>query len=295
MDTPIAIIGLGHMGWNVAKRLLGRGFTVRVWNRTADKAEGLIGATIGCDISEALRGAGIALSSLSDDDAVEQVILGPDGVLATLDEQTIHVSLSTLSRAMVERLASEHARAGRLFLNAPVLGRPEAAAQGQLWLLAGGRPDLIACCQGVFDALGRTQTMPDASSAALAKIIANLMLAGVIELLGEAAALAEKGGLLESGLMPFLTEKLFNSPVMHSYGERIRTQQWSDAGFTLTLGLKDVQLALSEGTSLRVPLPAAGVANDHILEALAHGNEDNDWSSFTEAERVAAGLGVTRH
>jgi 3-hydroxyisobutyrate dehydrogenase-like beta-hydroxyacid dehydrogenase len=295
MDTPIAIIGLGHMGWNVAKRLLDLGFTVRVWNRTADKAEGLIGATIGCDIPEALRGAGIALSSLSDDDAVEQVILGPDGVLAALDEDTVHVSLSTLSRAMVERLAAEHARAGRRFLNAPILGRPEAAAQGHLWLLPGGNPDLVAYCQPVFDALGRTKPMPDASSAALAKIIANLMLAGVIELLGEAAALAEKGGLVESGLMPFLTGKLFNSPVMYAYGERVRTQQWDDAGFTLTLGLKDVQLALSEGTALHVPLPAAGVAHEHILEAIAQGNEDNDWSSFTEAERMAAGLGLTRH
>jgi len=295
MVEAIGFVGLGQMGFEMASRLVGAGFSLRVWNRTRAHSERLAAASPNVNVCgsarQAANGTSIVVSSLADDRVVREVVLGDEGVAAGLAEGGIHVGASTISHALASELVELHARRGQMFVAAPVLGRPDAASRGELWVLTGGDRPAVARCQPIFEAISRGQIhLGGAAQAMLGKIIANMMIAGTIELLGEATALGEKGGLPAAEVVRLLTDTLFGSPVVRGYGSRIATGKYEPAGFRVALGLKDVELALAVGHELRVPLPVASVIRDHLIEALARGHDQWDWSGLAAIVREAAGL-----
>jgi 3-hydroxyisobutyrate dehydrogenase-like beta-hydroxyacid dehydrogenase len=233
----------------------------------------------------------MVLSSLADDRAVRDVVLGGDGVIAGLAAGGVHVGMSTISLRLAGELADAHAARGQQFVAAPVLGRPDAAARGELWILTGGNEDAIARATPALACLGQGQLrVGDARQSVLAKLLANFMIAGTIELLAEATTLGEKGGIAPPALIDLLTKTLFGSPIVKGYGGRIAAGQFRPAGFAVPLGLKDVELALEAGHDLRAPLPVASVARDHLIAALARGRADWDWGALATVVREAAGL-----
>jgi len=287
----VAVVGLGRMGRAMAERLVAAGVELRVWNRTRARADGLDGARACGSPREATTGAAVVVSALADDAATRDVVLGDDGVLAGLDGGAVHISTSTISPALARALGEAHAAAGQAFVAAPVLGRPDAAARGELTLLVGGDDAAVARAQPVLAILGRvTLRMGDAFQALLTKVIANFLLAGTIELLAEATALGEKGGIAPAALVDALSQTLLGSAAFKSYGARIAAAAYQPAGFAVPLGLKDVELALGAGRELRVPLPAAGVVREHLVSTLARGRETWDWSSLATVVREDAGL-----
>ena len=296
MDDVLAFVGIGRMGQAMAGRLLEAGYPLRVWDRTPARAQTLPGALVCPTAREAAQDATLVFSSLADDRAVRAVTLGEQGILAGLGEGAIHIGTSTISLSLCGELLKAHAAAGRTFVAAPVLGRPDAAAKGKLWILAGGDPGAIARCRPVFEHLGQgTIPFDSAPHASLAKLIVNLTMAGTIELLGEATALAQKGGIAPMMMIRVLSDTLFGSPVVRGYGPRIAADRYEPAAFRIDLGLKDVLLALAAGADLRVPLPVANVARDHLLEALARGQDDLDWTGLAGVARDAAGIDATPH
>jgi 3-hydroxyisobutyrate dehydrogenase-like beta-hydroxyacid dehydrogenase len=285
----IAVVGLGNMGRAIAERLRTHGFALRVWNRTKSRAEGL-GIPMSSSPAEAVGGADIVLTSLADDAAVRSVVFD-GGLLKALDERSVHIGASTISHELGAELVRAHADNGRRYLASPVVGRPDAAAAGKLFVLVGGEEALRRRCQPVFDAIGqRTLTFADAPSANLAKLLMNLMLSGTFALVGEIMALGEKGGIPPSRVVELLTSTLFGCPAVENYGNRIAKREFEPAGFRMPLGLKDVELALAAGKELRVALPSAGVVRDQFITALAHGHEQLDWSALTLASRLMAAL-----
>jgi 3-hydroxyisobutyrate dehydrogenase-like beta-hydroxyacid dehydrogenase len=288
----IAVIGLGQMGRAMSERLAARGIEVRVRNRSRDKAAGLK-ATVCDSPAEAARGAELVLSSLSADPVVREVVSGKDGILDGLGEDAVHVGASTISYELAGELARIHAERGRTYVSAAVLGRPDAAASGRLFVLAGGEAGALERCRALFGAIGQgTFDFADAPRANLAKIVANLMFAGIIELLGEVMALGEKGGIPPGRIVDVLTGTVFGCPAVEGYGRRIAEGAFEPAGFRMALGLKDVELALAAGDALRVPLGTANVVRDHMLAALARGLESFDWSGLTTVVRAESGLGL---
>jgi 3-hydroxyisobutyrate dehydrogenase-like beta-hydroxyacid dehydrogenase len=291
---PLAFVGLGRMGWAMAERLAQAGFDLRVWNRTRARAEELRGARVCDSPREAASGASFVVTSLADDVAVRAVVLGADGVLAGLGDGAVHVSTSTISPPLMRALADAHAANGRAFVASPVLGRPDAAARGELSLLIGGDDAAVSRAQPVLDVLGRAKLrIGDPFQASLVKIVANFMIAGTIELLAEATTLGEKAGIAPATLVGALSETLLGSPALKTYGARIAAAEYEPAGFAVPLGLKDVELALAAGRELRVPLPAVGVVRDHLIAALARGREAWDWSALASVVREDAGLSAT--
>jgi 3-hydroxyisobutyrate dehydrogenase-like beta-hydroxyacid dehydrogenase len=287
----VAVIGLGQMGRAMATCLVEHGFELRVWNRSPAASAGLVGVTVCTSAAEAAQGSKFVVSSLSADEAVQEVLLEEGGLLAALPEDCVHIGTTTISHGFARELAKEHSRAQRAYLAAPVVGRPDAAAAGKLFILAGGDEPLRRRCRPVLEALGqRTFDFADAGRAHLAKILVNFMLAGNIELLGEVFALGEKGGIAPARAFEILSQTLFGSPAVEGYGRRIAEQQFEPAGMRMALGLKDVELALSAGHDMQVPLPTANVVRDHYLTALASGLENYDWSGLTEVVRSEAGL-----
>jgi len=291
-----ALIGLGKMGTGIAKSLLRAGHRVAVYNRTPSRAEALRadGAIVAATVSEACR-SGIVLTMVADDAALEGLVFGEGGILASLPRGAVHISLSTISVSLSDRLSSEHARAGQGFLAAPVFGRPDAAEAGRLAVVVGGAETLVQKCKPLLEAMGAKLFVVGErpSMANVVKLSGNFLIASVLESLSEALAFARKSGVDAGALMEFLTATLFNAPVYKTYGDLIVQGKHEPAGFALPLGLKDVRLVLQAAEAANVPMPIASVVRDRFITAMARGNQDKDWSVIGRVAAEDAGLPQT--
>ena len=293
----IGFVGLGNMGLPMAKNLARAGFRLRVWNRNLAKAKErlreLPEAQLCNTPREAAERSQFVITSVANDEAVRAITFGGDGILSGMDENCIRVETSTISIALSAELESAHTQADRRFVAAPVFGRPQAAEQRLLWIVAGGPSDDVEHCAPLFKAIGQgTFRFERAPQANLLKIAGNLTIASTIEALGEALALGEKGGIRPTEAMQVLGS-VFNSPVVKNYGNIIATQTFEPPGFKLRLGLKDLALAVRAGEDLKAPLPLASLIHDHFVAALAHGRGDLDWAAVSTVSRDAAGLAET--
>jgi 3-hydroxyisobutyrate dehydrogenase-like beta-hydroxyacid dehydrogenase len=233
----------------------------------------------------------VVITMLANDDAVETVTFGEEGILASLSAGATHVSSSTISLALAERLTDAHAEAGHRFVAAPVFGRPEAAEAAKLFVVAAGEPAAVQALSPVFDALGqRTFVVAEQPKAAnLVKLSGNFLIASVIESLAESMALVEKAGVDKQDYLEVLTSTLFDAPVYKTYGGLLAREEFEPAGFAASLGLKDVRLVLAAGESLEVPLPVASLIRDRFLTLLANGGAHLDWSALGKVASWEAG------
>ncbi|MEG6509531.1 NAD(P)-dependent oxidoreductase [Methyloligella sp. 2.7D] len=279
----IGFVGLGAMGSAMAPHLLSLASPLSVHNRTKAKADFLIaqGAEFAPTPGDAARGD-IVVSMLSNDAAVEAVVFGEDGILAALPQGALHISMSTISMALAEKLAEAHKAAGQQYLSAPVFGRPDAAAAAKLFVVAAGPEDALAKAQPVFDALGQ-RTFPygaEAEKANLVKLSGNFLITAVIQSLSEAITLASKAGIDKRQYLDMLTETLFTAPVYKTYGNMIIEGRYEPPGFTATLGRKDLGLVLDAAESLQVPMSTASLIADRFLTLMATGDGDLDWAAL---------------
>jgi 3-hydroxyisobutyrate dehydrogenase-like beta-hydroxyacid dehydrogenase len=289
----IGFIGLGNMGAAMAANLLKAGHEVQVYNRTAAKADALVrlGAKAQRSVADVCA-AEVVITMLADDHALEDIVFGKGGMLAGMTKGAVHISCSTISVALSERLAAAHAAAGQQFLAAPVFGRPDAAANGKLFVVVGGPAALVAANMPLFQNLGqRTFVMSDKpADANLVKLSGNFLIAAVIESLGEALALIGKGGLDQQQYLDLLTSTLFDAPIYKTYGRLIVERRFEPAGFAAPLGQKDIRLTLAAAETLNVPLPLASLIRDRFLTLLAQGGAAQDWSAIARLAADDAGL-----
>jgi 3-hydroxyisobutyrate dehydrogenase-like beta-hydroxyacid dehydrogenase len=289
----IGFIGLGQMGSGMAANLVRAGHEVTVFNRSAAKRRPLVelGARDGATVAEACTGD-IVITMLADDAALRAVALGDQGILRALRPDATHVSMSTVSVELVRDLTQAHDDARQRFVAAPVFGRPDMAAAAKLFIVAAGKPEVIAACQPLFDAMGQRtfQMGPEPAAAALAKLTGNFMIASMIETLGEALALVGKGGLDRAAFVELLTSTLFPAPAYRTYGALIAEGKFEPAGFAAPLGYKDVRLLLAAADSLRVPMPVGNLLHDRFVRLLASGSDHLDWSAVAQLAAEDAGL-----
>ncbi len=292
----IAFLGLGGMGGGMARNLIKHGHSVIAWNRSPEPAAALHadGARIAATPAEAASAAEIAITMLANDEAVESVTLAANGLAEGLTMGAVHVSMSTISVALSEHLATAHEERGQRFAAAPVVGRPDQAQAGKLFIAAAGAADVVERIRPALDAIGQRSFVIGEvpAQANLVKLTGNFLITCVIESLAEAFALTAKGGIETSKVHELLTETLFAAPVYRTYGEIILANRFSPAGFKMTLGQKDNRLVQLAAEKLEVPLPFAAIVRDRFLAALAHGDGELDWSAI--AKRAAEDAGVTK-
>ncbi|OYT99947.1 MAG: 6-phosphogluconate dehydrogenase [Burkholderiales bacterium PBB1] len=287
----ITVLGLGQMGAPIARNLVARGFAVRVWNRDATKTATVPGALPCTTIAEAVAGADVAITLLADDAALRAVTLGAGGVLDALPAGAVHLGMSTVSLAIVRELVEAHAARGQQYIASPVFGRPDVAAAAKLFVVPGGPADTLERLAPVFAAIGQaTFPMATPEQAALAKLAGNFMIAGTIEMLSEALAFGEKGGIDPEQLLGLLTGTVFGSPIVNRYGGMIARTEFEPAGFALHLGLKDVNLVLAASQQLGLPMPVASVVQQHLTSAVDQGRGDIDIAGVATVVREEAGL-----
>jgi 3-hydroxyisobutyrate dehydrogenase-like beta-hydroxyacid dehydrogenase len=289
----VGFIGLGHMGSGMAANLLRAGHEVTVYNRNAGKRRPLLalGAREAATVAEACA-AEVVITMLADDEALRQVALAAEGIVAALREGGTHISMSTVSVELTGRLAQAHGQARQKLVAAPVFGRPEMAAAAKLFIVAAGAPGALSACQPLFDAMGQRtfQLGSEPAGASLVKLAGNFMIAATIETLGEALALVGKGGIDPMSFVELLTSTLFPAPAYRTYGALIAERKFQPAGFAAPLGHKDVRLLLEASHALHVPMPVASLLNDRFHRLIARGGESLDWSAIGELAAEDAGL-----
>ena len=288
----IGFIGLGRMGGHVAANLLKAGHQVTVWNRSQAPVQELVakGAVAAKTPEDALQGDAV-FSMLSNDQVMRDLgLAGP--LLEKAAKGLIHVNLATISVAFAKELAAAHHKAGLgLYLVAGVRpARNGGIGRSWCWWRAATRLRSTTM-QPVFDKIGaRTVPVDAPEKANLFKIAGNFMIASELESIGEAFALLRKGGVDPSLFHDVLSGRLFTGAVFKSYGAMILNRTYEPAGFALTLGLKDVNLARSAAEGLGVTMPTADLLKKHYDEAIAWGWQDKDWAAIGEVPAKKAGV-----
>ena len=276
----VGFIGLGQMGRPMVERLKGAGHSLKAFNRTASAGTAAR--------AEDVLDAEVVVTMLADDAAVRAVWLD-SGLAARLPAGAIHVNMATVSMGISRQLQAIQAER---YVAAPVFGRPPLAAQGQLDIIAAGPKAALEKCEPLFKAMGKQTFVvgEDPAKANAVKIARNFLLATVIESLGEAFALTRKCGVEPAAFLNILSNTSLGSPAYKNYGKLIVDQAWTPAQFSMPLGVKDVELALSTAREAGMDLPSGNLIRKHLLEAIAAGRAEQDWAAL--AGKLAADAGL---
>jgi 3-hydroxyisobutyrate dehydrogenase-like beta-hydroxyacid dehydrogenase len=288
----IGFIGLGQMGAGMAANLIKTGHRVTVYNRTADKMRALValGANPASTVAEACRG-GVVITMVSDDQALESITFGAAGIVANLPEQALHISSSSVGVALAETLAGAHEAARQSFVSAPVFGRPSAAADGTLAIAVAGPASGVEIALPLLKAMGdKTFVVGEKASAAnVVKLSGHFLIASVIEALGEAVALIEKGGADRHAYINLLTSSLFNVPIYKNYGQRIADRNYQSGGVTALQFAAGIRLTLAAAEELHVPMPIARLVQDRLVALQDRGDAALDCSAIASLAAMDAG------
>jgi 3-hydroxyisobutyrate dehydrogenase-like beta-hydroxyacid dehydrogenase len=288
----IGYIGVGRMGLPMVRNLTSAGHQLRVWDASRHALEdaAACGAIIATSARDAFRGD-VVISMLPNDDAIRDVFLN-GGLSPPASASFVHVNMATVSMQCANELAELHARQSVGYVSAPVFGRPEMAARREINILAAGKPDAIARVQPLLDVIGKKTWYlgEEPGNANVTKIAGNLMVACIVEAMGEAAALARAYQMQPADLLNVVIGSLFDVPIYRIYAGLIAGQKFEPPGFDLRLALKDTKLALAAGDAINLPLPFASILRDNYLDAIAHGDGHKDWSVVTRVATRRAAL-----
>lgn len=277
----VGFVGIGQMGAGMAGRLLEAGHKVAVWNRDVSKAAALVarGARLADSPADAAK-AGIVFTMLANDQALEAVTEGADGLL-TAGEGVLHVSCSTVSIALTERLTEEHRARGQRFVSAQVLGRPNVAAAGGLAIMTAGADEDVARCQPLFDVMGQKVICmgTEPKMAVATKLAANFSIAAIVETITEAFRIAGAHGVEASRMADFFIETNFGSRMMGVYAPLIAEQRFWPAGFPMRLGRKDIGFAL-DAAGADADVPFARLIAERMDKLIAADGGERDWSAL---------------
>ncbi|AXC10499.1 6-phosphogluconate dehydrogenase, NAD-binding [Acidisarcina polymorpha] len=281
----IAFLGLGKMGLPIAKLLLRSNPDLVIWNRTPGRTAELIaeGATLAESLEGAVKEADVVFTMLNDDQSMESVVFGGDaspGFLSAMRTGAIHVSLSTISVKLSQRLAAEHNRSQSEFVAAPVFGRPNVAAEGKLWIVVAGREESVARVRPLLESISRGLTIVSEEPwrAHALKIGGNFLITAMIESLSEALVFAGAQGIDPETFLESVNSALFRSPLYEAYG-KVMLNPPDKPGATIGLGAKDMNLFRHAAQSAGVQTPLADRFAANLAKAAEAGLKERDWAA----------------
>jgi 3-hydroxyisobutyrate dehydrogenase-like beta-hydroxyacid dehydrogenase len=283
MTLPLSFLGLGRMGQPMAMRLVARGYGVTVWNRTAARADELVaaGARRAGTPGEAVRGAQVIVLMLADPEAVERVLFGGDGVLRAAENGALVIDCSTNGPDDARTFAANCISAGFRYVEAPVLGSVKQADTGTLVALAAGDDDAVIQAEPVLRAFAsRVMRAGGVGKGSALKLVMNLLVGGLTELLAESIVLAERAGLSRDVVRDTLLDSVLASPFVGYKAPQLLERSYSPL-FTTRLMLKDLNLVLHLATELGLTLPATTTIRDIYAKA-ADEHAEQDFASVRE-------------
>jgi 3-hydroxyisobutyrate dehydrogenase len=288
MSKPrVPLIGLGLMGSGMARRLLGAGFPLTVYNRNTQRAAPLAeeGAHVAASPREAAGRADVIVAMVADDAASRAVWLGKDGALPGAARGTVLVECGTLTVGWIEELSREAEAAGCPLLDAPVTGSKAQAAAGELLFLVGGSAEALEIARPALAVMSRAIVhLGPTGSGALLKLVNNFLCGVQAASLAEAMALIEKSGLDRTKSLEVLTAGAPGSPLLKTLAARMTARDYTP-NFTLKLAAKDMNYAVGEGRRHGVPLSTVAPVLELYQRAIAGGHGEDDFASVVEALR----------
>ena len=294
MIKTIAFLGLGTMGSGMASNLLKAGYKLTVWNRSPGKCEPLArkGARVAQSPADAVRDVDLVMYSLSNDQAVNEVVFGAKGILSGSKAGQIAIDMSTVLPVTSLQELEAYAKRGVDFLDAPVFGSKNEAAKATLWIMAAGNEAIFRIAKPVLEHLGQSvHYFGKSGNAAAMKLVGNLIVALELEALAEGLVLAQKAGLDLDTVMEVVNVADFRSPLLVSNGQNILKRDFSTS-FALKLMLKDAGLIEKFGESLQSPIPGLQVAKRNLESAVALGFGTENASALIKALEEEAGVEV---
>ena len=293
----IGLVGTGPMGLAIGKSLLRelapQGHNITVYNRTAEKAAPLVeaGARLAKTLEQVAAGD-VVLSIVADDAAIAALTFSDNGILAGLREDAVHVGMSTVTVEMAEGLVAAHEAAGKRYISAPVMGRPQAAAVGDIFIAVAGRPADITRVKPVFDAIAKGTFVigEHPVQANLMKLDINHLVHCVVEGLAEFFVLAEKGGVSPAIAREFLIGTSFDAPIYQRFSKLVLEKYPAVGTASARLALKDNRAIIAAGEKFGAPLPFASILHDRLVALIAQGDDEIDYTAISRLARRDAGL-----
>lgn len=290
----VGFIGLGRMGQGMARRILEAGHDLLVFDAVPSQTTvlGAAGARATGSIREVCDARDVVVTMLVEDAAVGDVALGAGGLCASLPRGAIHLVMGTHGVAMIRTLAARHAESGQQLVAAPVLGRPDLAASGQLGIVAGGPEDAVRRCEPLLGVMGRRTFLagPKPESATAIKLANNAVLGCAMVAMAEGFSLVRKYEVAPQVFYDVMTEGLFSAPAYKVYGQKMVDESYDQVGSPIHVGLKDANLIAAAADLARVPMPSHNVYRDRLLGAVAHGDGDRDQAVLAREQARACGL-----
>jgi 3-hydroxyisobutyrate dehydrogenase-like beta-hydroxyacid dehydrogenase len=292
MTPPLGFVGLGAMGGRMARRLLDAGYTVHGYNRTASKAADLVrvGLRLAASPREVAERAAAVFTMVTDDAALEAVTRGPQGLVAGLTHDGILIEMSTVSPAVVERLAAEVSARGAALLDAPVSGSPVTLESGQLSFMVGGDPAVLERARPFLLAIGPTIThVGRVGLAKSMKIAVNQALAVQMLAFSESVLLAEKAGIARERAVEVVLKSVVASPMV-KYRAPFVLGMPAEALFDVDMIQKDMRLALDMARASGVALPSVALTHELLTAARGLGLAKYDFAILFDLLARMSGL-----
>ncbi len=280
-SLKIGFIGLGMMGKPMAMRLLQSGFSLRVYNKTQEKAAELLRRSAEwCESPRVLmEKSEVVISMVSDSQALMEIASSENGLLAGVAPGKVHIDMSTVLPLTTQYLEQAYRGKQALFLHAPVLGSVPQATDGSLLIFVGGDRTAAAQCASVFNSLGgHAWYFDDVTKASHLKLICNLFIASMITVLSEGLVFGQKVGLTSTTILEVLKESALGAPMYQTKGGAIRRRDFTPH-FLVAHMFKDVNLILEAARSVGVSLPAVEVIRELFHEAVTRGYGGEDYSA----------------
>jgi 3-hydroxyisobutyrate dehydrogenase-like beta-hydroxyacid dehydrogenase len=293
-SLAVGFIGTGIMGLPMARRIAGAGYRVAAWNRSRDKAAPLVeaGVEVVGHASEATRSADVVICMLSSGPACDDVLLGDDGILASMRAGSVLVVMSSIPVETAQRHAEAAASRGIGYLDAPVSGGEKGAQDGTLAIMAGGDASVFERLRAVLQTMGRPTRIGPAGTGQLAKLVNQMMVASTIATVAEAMLLAERGGADPAQVRAALLGGFADSAILRQHAARMIARDFVPGG-PAKYQIKDTKTALGFARGLGLELPVLGLVDGLFTDMVEHGDGDLDHSALIRELRRRNGLPET--
>lgn len=290
----VGFIGLGRMGSGMARRILSGGHDLLVHDMSQAAVDALVadGARAASSLREVCADRDVVVTMLVEDASVVQIATQPGGLCESLPKGAIHMAMGTYGVGAIRTLDAAHAKAGQVLVAAPVLGRPDLAAAGQLGVVPAGPEAAVARCEPLLQLIGKRifHAGSKAECATAIKLANNAVLGCAMVAMAEGFALVRKYGVNPQVFQDVMVEGLFASTAYKVYGQKMVDESYDQVGSPITVGLKDALLIAAAADLARVPMPSHDVYRQRLLGAVAHGDADRDQAVLAREQARAAGL-----
>ena len=290
----VGVIGLGAMGAPMAENVSDAGYPLIVYNRTRARSEPFAerGETVAESPRAVAERADVVIVMVTDDDALEAVLDGDDGVIEGLTDGTIVLQMSTVTPAATEAAAEAVRMAGGRYVDAPVSGTVGPAREGTLTVLAAGPEDLLEDVDGILRAIGDPIVDCGAvGDGARMKLFVNLLLGDMMGAFAEALAFGTAQGLDYDDMLTVVEAGAVDSPLFRAKGETIAVEDF-EPRFPVDLQFKDLRYAVEEANDEGVPLPQTAAARETFSAASGMGHGEDDMAAVVKFFEQVAGLSV---